>query len=40
MYLGVSAYIAGKRGIQDEFGNMLRKSSHCSWVAALLRGGR
>lgn len=27
IYLGISSYIAGQRGRQDEFGNMLRASS-------------
>lgn len=27
IYLGISSYIGGQRGRQDEFGNMLRTSS-------------
>jgi hypothetical protein len=39
MYLGVSAYIGDKRGVQDERGNMLRKyiiALRCARAASLL----
>jgi hypothetical protein len=39
MYLGVSAYIGHKRGVQDERGNMLREyimELHCVGSASLL----